>query len=85
MMISEALEAGITDYNSFCIYKDKYYKRATASGSVADMEQERLLFRIMNGTHYYRVQTLERFMEAALACALRACSPQAAERGIVEK
>lgn len=63
MMIPEAQEAGIADYGSFCAYKEDYYDRAAAAGSVADMEQERLIHRIMNGTNYYRVQTLAGFMD----------------------
>lgn len=63
MMIPDAQEAGIADYGSFCAYKDDYYDRAAAAGSVADMEQERLIHRIMNGTNYYRVQTLAGFMD----------------------
>ena len=64
LQIPEALAAGISDYDSFCAYKDRYYEQTMASGSVADMEQERLLSRIMNGTNYYRIQTLEGFMNA---------------------
>lgn len=64
MRIPEALAAGIQDYDSFCAYKDRYYEQTMAAGSVADMEQERLLSWIMNGTNYYRIQTLERFMDA---------------------
>lgn len=64
MRIPEALAAGIPDYDSFCAYKDRYYERTMATGSVADMDQERLLSRIMNGTNYYRIQTLERYMDA---------------------
>lgn len=64
LLIPGALAAGISDYDSFCAYKDRYYEQAMASGSVADMDQERLLSRIMNGTNYYRIQTLEGFMNA---------------------
>lgn len=60
----EALEARITDYDSFCEYTDKYLEQAAANGSVADMEQERLRWQIMSGTNYYRVQALEQFLEA---------------------
>lgn len=64
LQIPEALAAGISDYDSFCTYKDNYYEQTMASGSVANMDQERLLSRIMNGTNYYRIQTLEGFMNA---------------------
>ena len=57
LAIAEASDAGITDYDSFCVYRDSYYDQTAAAGSVADMEQEWLLHRIMDGTNYYRVQT----------------------------
>ncbi len=64
LAIAEASDAGITDYDSFCVYRDSYYDQTAAAGSVADMEQEWLLHRIMDGTNYYRVQTLAGFMDA---------------------
>lgn len=64
LTIAEASDAGITDYDSFCAYRDSYYDQTAAAGSVADMEQEWLLHRIMDGTNYYRIQTLAGFMDA---------------------
>lgn len=58
----EALEAGIADYDSFCEYTQRYLDQTAAKGNVADMEQEQLRWKIMNGTNYYRVQALEQFI-----------------------
>lgn len=64
LLIPEALETGITDYDSFCEYTDRSLEQAAANGNVADMEQERLRWQIMSATNYYRVQALVQFLDS---------------------
>ncbi|MDE7271570.1 MAG: hypothetical protein K2N95_00680 [Lachnospiraceae bacterium] len=62
LAMPEALEAGITGYDSFCEYMQRYLDQTAAEGNVADMEEERLRWKIMGGTNYYRIQAMEQFI-----------------------
>ena len=69
--IPEALEAGITSYDSFAAFRHDHYESAMeGSEDKKDKEdkedkeyRERLLWRIINNTNYDRITALERFME----------------------
>ena len=41
LAIAEASDAGITDYDSFCVYRDSYYDQTAAAGSVAVLSAPR--------------------------------------------
>lgn len=62
LSVPGTLEAGVTDYDSFCAYSERYFEQISAEGNVADMEQERFRWQIMDGTNFYRVQALKSFM-----------------------
>jgi len=59
--ISEAAVAGLTDYDRFMAYRERYY--AGLPDAKASEDSERLLWRVIGGTNYYWIETLNQFME----------------------
>ncbi len=60
-LIPEAAEAGLTDYDRFMAYRERYYE--AISDAKASEEAERLIWRVIGGTNYCRIEILGQFME----------------------
>lgn len=61
--IPEAAAAGLTDYWTFCRFREDYSADVTASGGEADMDREFLVQRVYSGTNWYRINGIQTAME----------------------
>lgn len=61
--IPEAAAAGLTDYRTFCAFRDDYYTDTAASGGDADMDLESLVQRVYSGTNWYIIEEIQNTMD----------------------
>jgi hypothetical protein len=61
--IPEAAAAGLTDYRTFCTFRDDYYTDTAASGGDADMDLESLVQRVYSGTNWYIIEEIQNTMD----------------------
>ena len=61
--IPEAAAAGVTDYTTFCSFREDYLNGAWEERGAADMDVEYLLSRVYGGTNWYRIEVLTDTME----------------------
>lgn len=59
--IPGAVQAGMTDYETFEALRQAHYGPANQGGTV-DMDAERLLYTAMYNSNYYRIKALENYM-----------------------
>lgn len=60
--IPEAAEKDLTTYEAFQAFHDSHYAQAQAQGGQVDMAEEEFLWKVMNNTNYFRIQSLENYL-----------------------
>lgn len=60
--VSGAAERGLTDYESFLTLYQTHYDAAQSQEGQVDMEEEAFLWKVMNNTNYFTIQSLENYL-----------------------
>lgn len=57
-------EYGFSDWDSFDAFQQEYYAQTSENGGEADMEMEKVIWKIIGGTNYFTIQTLMGIMDS---------------------